>query len=88
MLYMVVERFRSGKPDEVGARFKSRGRLVPDGAGLEYIASWMAADGSGCYQLMKAPDRSAFDGWVSNWADLVDFDIIEVQTSADFWSSR
>jgi hypothetical protein len=48
----------------------------------------MAADGSDCYQLMKAPGRSAFDGWVANWADLVDFDITEVQSSADFWSTR
>lgn len=88
MLYMVIETFRSGDPDEVGARFQARGRLIPEDAGLEYVASWMTADGSRCYQLMNAPSRGSFNGWIANWADLVDFEVVEVKTSADFWSSR
>ncbi|MFZ4576651.1 MAG: DUF3303 domain-containing protein [Phycisphaerales bacterium] len=88
MLYMIVETFRSGTPDEVGARFKARGRLMPEDAGLAYVASWMTADGARCYQLMEAPSRSAFDGWIANWSDLVDFEVTEVKTSAEFWSTR
>lgn len=88
MLYMVVENFRSGRPDEVSQRFKSRGRLMPDGVPLRYIASWMSVDGSGCYQLMEAPNRSSLDGWIANWSDLVDFEVVEVQTSAEFWASH
>jgi hypothetical protein len=88
MLYMVIESFRSANPDQVGARFRAKGRLMPEGAGLEYVASWMAADGTRCYQLMNAPSREAFDGWIANWSDLVDFEVIEVQTSADFWAKR
>jgi len=88
MLFMVIERFLAGNPDAVGTRFKQRGRLMPDAAGLVYIASWMTADGTACYQVMEAPSRSAFDGWIANWADLVDFEITEVKTSADFWANR
>ncbi len=61
---------------------------MPDDAGLTYIASWMTADWARCYQLMEAPNRSAFDGWIANWSDLVDFEVTEVKTSAEFWSSR
>lgn len=88
MLYMIVETFRSGTPDQVGSRFKCRGRLIPDGADLKYVASWMSADGARCYQLMEAPHRTSLDGWIANWSDLVDFEIIEVKPSAEFWASR
>jgi hypothetical protein len=80
MLFMIVERFRSGGPDEVGARFKARGRLMPDGSGAVYVASWIAADGGSCYQLMEAPSRAALDGWMANWLDLVEFEVVEVKT--------
>lgn len=88
MLYMIVETFRSGTPDQVGDRFKAKGRLMPEGANLQYVASWMSADGARCYQLMEAPSRRALDGWIANWSDLVDFEVVEVQPSAEFWASR
>jgi hypothetical protein len=88
MLYMVIETFRAGNPDAVGTRFKAQGRLMPDGAGLTYLSSWMTADGTRCYQLMDAPSRSALDSWIANWLDLVDFEVVPVLTSADFWANR
>lgn len=88
MLFMVIETFRAGQPDEVGARFKAQGRLMPAAAKLKYVASWMTADGARCYQLMEAPSRSALDGWIANWADLVSFEVVAVKTSADFWLER
>ncbi len=88
MLFMVIETFRAGNPDAVGARFRARGRLFPDGAGLEYIASWMSTRGDRCYQIMQAPTRAALDGWIDQWSDLVEFEVIEIQTSAQFWSGR
>lgn len=88
MLFMVIERFRDGTPDAVGRRFAQRGRMMPEGSGLTYLSSWMASDGSSCYQLMEAPSREAFAGWTANWSDLVEFEIIEVQTSAEFWALR
>jgi len=88
MLYMVIERFKGGDPSAVGERFRARGRLMPDNSGLRYITSWMSADGAACYQLMESPSREAFESWIANWADLVDFEVVPVQPSADYWAAR
>jgi hypothetical protein len=85
MLFMVIERFKAGHPHDVGARFRAKGRLMPVGAPIAYVVSWMAADGASCYQIMDAPDAAALQGWIDNWRDLVDFEVVPVQTSADFW---
>lgn len=88
MLFMVVERFRAGRPDEVAERFRTQGRLIPDGSGAAYVASWMSAGGDACWQLMEAPSRAALDGWIANWSDLVDFEVVEVQESRAYWDAR
>ncbi len=82
---MVIEHFKGGDPGAVGERFRKLGRLMPEGRGVAYVASWMAADGSKCYQLMEAPARADLDPWIANWADLVDFEVEPVLTSAEFW---
>lgn len=86
VLFMVIETFREGGIDAVGARFRERGRMMPPG--VEYVASWLEPDGSRCFQLMSAPDRAALDGWTRHWEDLVEFEIVLVLSSADFWASR
>lgn len=83
MLYMVIEAMKAG-PAAVGERFKATGRMMPDD--ISYIASWVEPDGSRCFQLMEAPSREALQPWIDRWADLVDFEVREVQTSADFWA--
>ena len=88
MLYMVVERFRNGDWRAVGERFRRCGRMMPEGSGVRYVASWMGADGSCCYQLMEAPERASLEPWLSAWADLVDFEVVEVTESAAFWAGR
>lgn len=88
MLFMVIERFRGGNPDPVGERFKVRGRMIPEGAGVEYVSSWMTEDGDACFQIMNAPARASLDSWIANWSDLVDFEVIPIMTSAEFWSVR
>lgn len=80
MLYMVVERYRSG-PEPVYARFRARGRMMP--GGVEYVDSWVTADRSVCYQVMRAHDRALLDEWISHWSDLVDFEVVPVMTSAE-----
>lgn len=85
-LYMVVERFRDGSLDAVGERFARDGRMLPPG--VEYIDSWMTTAGDRCFQLMRAPDRSALDAWIARWIDLVEFESTEVAPSAAFWSAR
>jgi hypothetical protein len=99
MLFMVIERFRHTDPTPIGDRFKLRGRMMPPE--LTYIASWIdphsadqgdvdSADGKGarCFQVMEAPTRESLDPWIRQWQDLVDFEVIPVLTSADFWASR
>lgn len=81
---MVIERFKNSDPKPVGERFRTRGRMLPDG--VTYQASWMTEGGAQCFQLMEAPSREALDEWASRWSDLVDFEIVEVLTSADFWA--
>jgi hypothetical protein len=86
MLYMVIERFKGGNPDSVGKRFREMGRLMPDS--LKYVSSWIEPSGERCFQLMEADSLEQFDSWTCNWSDLVEFEILPVQPSADFWSSR
>ena len=81
MLFMVVERFMHGDPAPVYRRFREQGRLAP--SDLIYVNSWVSADLTTCWQVMEAPDRSRLDQWIAAWADLVDFDVIPVVTSAD-----
>jgi len=88
MLYMVIERFRGGNPGAVGARFRERGRMIPEGSGVVYVSSWIGVDGVVCYQLMEAPDREALDGWITAWVDLVEFEVVEVLASAAYWAGR
>ena len=81
---MVIERFRQGDAKAVGARFKTSGRMLP--ADVTYHASWMDMTGSRCFQIMEAPNPEALDPWVRCWDDLVEFEIVPVLRSADFWS--
>ncbi len=85
-LYLIIERFRDGNPDAVGARFRERGRLMPPG--VRYIDSWITPDGAACYQINHADTRAELDQWIANWSDLVDFEVAEVVPSADYWSAR
>jgi Protein of unknown function (DUF3303) len=85
MLYMVVERFKTPGALEVYRRAKSQGRSIPDG--LEYVASWVDVDFTRCWQLMKTDDFSLFDKWITKWSDLVEFEVIPVNTSAEAMAS-
>ena len=86
MLFMVIERFKSGDARPIGERFKLSGRMLPDG--VTYHASWVDSAGSRCYQIMEAPDAESLNAWTSRWHDLVDFEIVPVLTSADFWAKK
>ena len=81
MLYMVIEHFRPGCAPKVYQRFRERGRMAPEG--LRYVASWVTADGTTCYQVMECENRALLDIWIAAWADLVDFTVTPVITSAE-----
>ena len=79
MLYMVLERFKDAPA--IYQRLREKGRMMPDG--LEYVSSWINADLTMCWQLMRTEDESLFQLWTDNWKDLMDFDIVPVRTSAE-----
>ena len=81
MLYMIVEHFREGDAGPVYDRFRRRGRLAPEG--LSYVSSWVTDDLTRCYQVMECGDRALLNEWIAAWADLVDFEVHPVITSAD-----
>lgn len=83
MLFMVVERFRPGQLPLVADRFRTEGRLLPEG--VVYVDSWMATDAATCYQIMAAESREALDRWIARWEDLVEFSVTPVMSSADYW---
>jgi hypothetical protein len=83
MVFMVIERFKRGA-GPVGERFRRYGRMLPDG--VAYQASWVDATGSRCFQLMEAPRQDLLNVWVSRWSDLIDFEVVPVLISADFWA--
>jgi hypothetical protein len=80
-LFMVIEHFRPGQAPAVYRRFRERGRLAPPG--LTYVSSWVDLELRRCFQVMEADDVTLLHEWTANWADLVEFEIIPVQTSAE-----
>jgi uncharacterized protein DUF3303 len=86
MLFMVIERFKQADPTPIGQRFRQEGRMLPES--LTYHASWVDSAGARCFQVMGAPNPEVLDAWTRQWIDLVDFEIIPVVTSAEFWASQ
>jgi hypothetical protein len=81
MLYMIIEHYKNGDAKPVYARFKEKGRLMPDG--VRYVNSWVTRDLAHCYQVMDCDERRLLDEWLAAWADLVDFEVHPVVTSAE-----
>jgi hypothetical protein len=77
---MVIETFVDG-PEPVYARAAEQGRMLPEG--LEYVESWVSEDLRRCWQLLETDDRALLDEWIERWEDLVEFEIVPVQTSAE-----
>jgi len=86
MLYMVVEHFRNANAAPIGERFQLRGRMLPEG--LTYQASWIDPKNARCPQVVETQDPALLTAWIKNWDDLIDFEIIAVESSTDYWSKR
>jgi hypothetical protein len=84
MLFMVIERFKNGDAKPIGERFRRDGRMMPEG--VVYHASWVDPAGARCFQLMEAANSGSLARWTSRWEDLVEFEVVPVLTSTDFWS--
>ncbi len=83
---MVIETFAEANRAAAADRFRTHGRMLPDG--VVYQASWPNEDGSRCFQVMNAPSRALLDRWIAQWNDLVEFEVIPVLTSAEYWEKR
>ena len=81
MLYMIIEHFKNDDPVPVYRRFRDRGRLAPNG--LQYISSWVDEKLERCFQIMETVDRNLLDQWITNWSDIVEFEVVPVMSSKD-----
>jgi len=81
MLFMVIENFRDHDAKSVYRRVSDRGRMMPDG--LNFVASWVAADLGRCFQIMEADDVTLLQRWVAEWSDLAAFEIVPVAAGKD-----
>jgi hypothetical protein len=82
MLFMVIERFEGNDMVPVYRLVKEKGRQLPEG--LDYVNSWIAADFSRCFQLMRCDDPLLLQQWVLAWRGAgVTFEIVPVVTSAE-----
>lgn len=84
MLFLVIERFSNDDPIPIGERFQREGRMLPDG--VDYLHSWIDPVSATCYQIMEAENRESLGPWIDRWSDLVAFEVIPVQTSAEYWA--
>jgi hypothetical protein len=78
---MVIERYHEGKAKMLYQRFSEKGRMMPEG--VQYINSWINEEVTVCYQLMESDSIEGMQQWISNWNDIVDFEIIPVISSAE-----
>jgi hypothetical protein len=78
---MIIEHFKNQDAEPVYRRFRDRGRLAPEE--LRYISSWVDEKLERCFQLMEAEDRKLLDEWMSNWSDLVEFEVYPVISSKE-----
>ena len=53
------------------------------GRRLVMVVDTEGADFRRCFQVMECDDRTLLEQWMASWRDLVDFEVIPVQTSAD-----
>lgn len=59
--------------------------MMPEG--LTYVDSWIDETFTVCYQIMECTDRVLLDQWISNWSDIVDFEVSMVRPSKLAWEA-
>ncbi|MCM3873834.1 MAG: DUF3303 domain-containing protein [Pyrinomonadaceae bacterium] len=78
---MIIEHFKNQDPVPVYRRFRDRGRLAPEG--LRYVSSWVDEKLARCFQLMETENPKHLEEWISNWNDLVEFEVYPVISSQE-----
>ena len=77
--YMIIERFKKGKQEELYRRFEEVGRLLPKG--VHYIDSWINVDKNICFQLMRASSIEKIQEWTNRWKGYAVFEVFVVVDS-------
>jgi hypothetical protein len=57
-----------------------------DVAGRRDLSGKLDRSASRCYQLMEAESADALAPWIAAWNDIVDFEVVPVLASADYWA--
>jgi hypothetical protein len=78
---MVIERYKNRDAKPVYARFREKGRMLPEG--VSYVNSWVETNFDRCFQVMECEDVKLLEEWASHWNDLVDFEFVAVRTSKE-----
>ncbi|MEZ5935236.1 MAG: DUF3303 family protein [Alphaproteobacteria bacterium] len=81
MQFMVVETFRHQDAKAIYTRLKEKGRGLPEG--LAFESSWVSADLGRCFQIMSCDDVTLLQRWVSEWSDLIAFEIVPVTPGSE-----
>jgi Protein of unknown function (DUF3303) len=81
MVFMVIERFKNRDARAIYRRLRDKGRSMPEG--LRYVNSWIEANLDRCFQVMECDDVRLFQRWISDWNDLIEFEIVPVAPSSD-----
>lgn len=76
---MIIETFKPGKVKEIYQRLEEKGRMQPKG--LNYIDSWIDENMEKCYQVMETNSIHNIHQWISNWDDVMEFEIVPVISS-------
>ena len=76
MLFMVVEKFKGQDGKAVYRKLRDAGRALPDG--LKFVASYVTADLSRCFQLMETDDITLCQRWIADWQEVAEFEVVPV----------
>jgi len=79
MLFMVIETFRNHDGKAIYDRLRDKGRQMPEG--LTFVSSWVSADLGRCFQIMETDDVTRLQRWISEWTDLMAFEVVPIVQS-------
>ncbi|MCG2588115.1 DUF3303 domain-containing protein [Rhodohalobacter sulfatireducens] len=76
-----MRRLTHGKVKQIYRRLEEKGRMQPEG--LTYINSWIDENMNRCYQVMETDSIENIHEWISNWDDVMEFEIVPVISSTE-----
>lgn len=83
MFFMVIEHFKNGDPKPIQEKLLHEGQMMP--VDLVYHSSWVDPVNARCFQLMETEEIEYLRRWMSSWEELIDFEIIPVIDSKEYW---